>query len=108
MKRLSLTPFAIQKSVREIPFIIYKKNSNLASLEYDGPFIEEEKVTSLNAAPSVCAFLGIPIPRESEGLYFKEVFTLLEPNRHLLLWRDLYKYTKPEKKNFFQNQSKII
>ncbi|KAJ5070952.1 ectonucleotide pyrophosphatase/phosphodiesterase family member 5 [Anaeramoeba ignava] len=73
-----------------VPLVIYKKNSNFHSMnvpsgrprfrekvssDYDGPEIDMSNfpqfewpvVSNIDVAPTICALLGIPVPRTSPG-----------------------------------------
>eukprot|EP01112_Ceratiomyxa_fruticulosa_P008570 TRINITY_DN221_c0_g1_i3.p1 TRINITY_DN221_c0_g1~~TRINITY_DN221_c0_g1_i3.p1 ORF type:complete len:970 (-),score=127.20 TRINITY_DN221_c0_g1_i3:171-3080(-) len=81
--------------LRSVPVIFYKKDSNLANNYYQGPGfygteIDDMVVQNLDVAPTVCALLGIPVPRQSEGRFIDPVLRFIPSDLLNNHFKDLY------------------
>ncbi|KAL0234007.1 hypothetical protein PCE1_002510 [Barthelona sp. PCE] len=73
----------------DCPFVIYKKNSNLASMSItdDEKFFTDDSPVdrfkkhfkNIDVAPTINALLGLPVPRTTSGVFMDDIMALL-PN----------------------------
>lgn len=81
--------------VMKIPFIVYKKNSNLRVNQVS-------QITNLDVAPSLAALLGIPVPRHAEGVFVESILNLFDENSTEKHLQDLYKQKQYYVRNFLE------
>lgn len=80
-------------SVWHVPLLVYRRGSGLAASRFpyaQFPTTEEDPITSLDVAPSLCAVMGLPTPRASFGNFLPEVLALAEPSTLTAAYEDLY------------------
>lgn len=93
----------IDKKLIEVPLVIFKKNSYLGNKTFTGPRFQpvpvnfdlndesEAYYTNLDVAPTVCAMLGVPVPRQSHGKFIDDVMVLVNESALHARYYDLYK-----------------
>eukprot|EP00026_Physarum_polycephalum_P001772 Phypoly_transcript_01774.p1 GENE.Phypoly_transcript_01774~~Phypoly_transcript_01774.p1 ORF type:complete len:943 (+),score=86.23 Phypoly_transcript_01774:272-3100(+) len=91
----------VDKSMMTVPLAIFKKNSYLADRSFDGPRFspqpknydlgEDEYYSNMDLAPTICAILGIPVPRQSHGKFIDDAMLLVHNESLQLAYYDLYK-----------------
>lgn len=76
--------------IKAVPFIVYVKNSQLASVKNSLPVYST--FDTVDVATSITALLGVPVPRQSEGSFISPLISALVPSsKWLHLYFDLYK-----------------
>lgn len=76
----------------EVPLIVYQGGSNLGGKKLSAaPRFNAEPLMTTDIAPTVCALLGIPIPRTSQGVYIDDVLLLANEPKLLVYYKDLFK-----------------
>lgn len=93
----------VDKKLIEVPLVIFKKNSYLANRTFTGArfkpvptnydFDEDSEAyyTNFDVSPTVCAMLGIPVPRQNHGKFIDDVMVLVNESALQQTYYDLYK-----------------
>ena len=79
----------------DVPLIAYRAGSQLSSLASDHPLppLGVRRNTgwrTVDVAPTICALLGLPVPRESEGVPIEPLLTLANQPTRALGDKDLF------------------
>lgn len=92
----------IDPKLTEIPLIIYKKDSNFRNRSFTGPRFEEymsseiphhevlQLYNNTDLAPTVCAILGIPVPRQNQGHFIDDAMLFVNNPELKRVYYDLY------------------
>jgi hypothetical protein len=76
--------------IKAVPFIVYAKNSQLASMKNSLPVYST--FDTVDIATSITGLLGVPVPRQSEGSFISPLISALVPSsKWFHLYFDLYK-----------------
>lgn len=67
----------IANVLKSVPLILYKRNSNLNTLESSLPRFRTS-IKNTDIAPTISGILGIPVPRQSQGVFIPEAIPLFD------------------------------
>jgi hypothetical protein len=67
----------LAEHILDVPYIIYQNNSFLGSSSSSSPAHFGRAWTSLDGPTTISALLGLPIPRESQGVLLEDAFTTI-------------------------------
>ncbi|KAJ4453583.1 putative viral a-type inclusion protein [Paratrimastix pyriformis] len=81
--------------LQHVPMWVYRKNSGLGNRNYTGPVyihpgLQAGRVRNVDIAPTFCALLGLPVPRQTVGSFIPEAMVFFNQSQINSHWRDLY------------------
>eukprot|EP00771_Trimastix_marina_P001953 gnl/Trimastix_PCT/3061.p1 GENE.gnl/Trimastix_PCT/3061~~gnl/Trimastix_PCT/3061.p1 ORF type:complete len:966 (+),score=375.44 gnl/Trimastix_PCT/3061:26-2923(+) len=82
----------VSPALRKVPLWLYLRGSNLSATSYAGPHYAREPGTvhNVDVAPSICALLGLPVPRQTTGYFMRDILGLLPQENITAYWADLF------------------
>lgn len=96
----------IHPVLRTVPLWIYKKGSGLNATRYTGAHhsYDDGRVRLMDIAPTFCAILGIPVPRQTIGHFLPDAMRFFNQSTILDHWKDLF-YQRRTFTRFFLEQT---
>lgn len=82
----------IDEVLLDAPLMIWKRDSGLASKSFSHPSFRAPNTPKQNVdvAPTVCAMLGVPVPRTSEGVFIDEALNFVPEDLLGAYYQDLF------------------
>ena len=92
----------VSEVLRDTPLLAWRRNSNLASAQWSGPQFSRQQIRNIDLAPTLCALLGIAVPRQTNGQFVLDLLAMVQDNtlqlQHL---RDLFYQKRALVSQFF-------
>eukprot|EP00727_Mastigamoeba_balamuthi_P014662 m51a1_g9821 hypothetical protein (2448) ;mRNA; f:1895526-1905660 len=89
----------VEESLMDVPVVVYKRGSNFSGSTFAHPGFRnsmapeppvDPRIQNVDVATTISALLGVPVPRQSEGVFIDEAMSLVDPQVLALYYKDLF------------------